>query len=193
MIINFLHSSQSKNRIISNMSLPQKIFLIGFMGSGKTHWGKIWANNNGLQFFDLDVIIEDAAGMSITKIFEKHGQERFRKMETEQLKCFANKKKFLLACGGGTPCFDHNMEWMKARGKVIYLKASASLIVKNVMDEMEQRPVIKDVNPSELIFFVEKKLKEREPFYSQAHYTLNVERLNGESLSQLFDKANGNA
>ncbi|HVZ96551.1 MAG TPA: shikimate kinase [Chitinophagaceae bacterium] len=163
------------------------------MGSGKTHWGKIWAKNNGLQFFDLDTRIEDAAGMSITKIFEKHGEDKFREMEAEQLKKFAHLKNFILACGGGTPCFGNNMEWMKANGKVIYLKASPSLIVKNVLDEMEQRPIIKDVNPSELIFFVERKLKERESFYSQADYTLNVERLNDNALFQLFNNTNANA
>ena len=118
------------------------------MGSGKTYWGKIWAVKSNITFFDLDARIEKAFGMSITEIFEKKGEEKFRELERYHLRKFENKKNFLLACGGGTPCFSDNMEWMKAQGKVFYLKAEPEILLKQVMRETEKRPVIKKVNPS---------------------------------------------
>lgn len=165
------------------IALPVKIFLIGFMGSGKTHWGRIWAKNEALTFYDLDGRIEKAFKMSITEIFEKKGEEKFRELERYHLRKFESKKNFLLACGGGTPCFSDNMEWMKSQGKVFYLKAEPELLLQQVMHETEKRPVIKKVNPSELLFFIQKKLEKREPYYSQADVILNVDELNENSLS----------
>ncbi|WP_202552072.1 shikimate kinase [Ginsengibacter hankyongi] len=165
------------------IALPVKIFLIGFMGSGKTHWGKIWAKNESLTFYDLDGRIKKAFKMSITEIFEKKGEEKFRELERYHLRKFESKKNFLLACGGGTPCFSDNMDWMKSQGKVFYLKAEPELLLQQVMHETEKRPVIKKVNPSELLFFIQKKLEEREPYYSQADVILNVDELNENSLS----------
>jgi len=159
------------------------IFLIGFMGSGKSHWGHIWAAKNRLNFFDLDSKIEKAFKMTITEIFEKKGEEKFRELERCHLRKFANKKNFLLACGGGTPCFSDNLQRMKSQGKVFYLKAEPELLLQQVMHETEKRPVIKKVNPSELLFFIKKKLEEREPYYSQADVILNVDELNENSLS----------
>lgn len=168
------------------ITLPLKIFLVGFMGSGKTHWGKIWASKNHLNFFDLDSKIERAFKMTITEIFEKKGEEKFRELERYHLRKFQTKKNFLLSCGGGTPCFSDNLDWMKSQGKVFYLKASPEVILEQVMHETEKRPIIKNVNASELLFFIQKKLAEREPFYSQADFILNVEELNEDSLSVLL-------
>ena len=159
-----------------------KIFLIGFMGSGKTHWGRIWAGKSGIPFFDLDTRIEKAFRMKITDIFEKKGEEKFRELERHHLRKFERKKNYLLACGGGTPCFSDNMEWMKTQGKVFYLKASPALIINNLRHETAHRPVIKDVNPEELLPFIKNKLSEREPNYLQAHHVLNVDELDENSL-----------
>jgi shikimate kinase len=170
------------------VSLPDKFFLIGFMGSGKSHWGRIWASKTGLTFFDLDTRIEKAFRMKISDIFEKKGEEKFRELERYHLRKFEHKKNFLLACGGGTPCFSDNMEWMKQTGLVFYLKAKPEFILKNVMHETDQRPVLKKINPSELLFFIQKKLKEREPYYSKADFILNAEDLNDDSISVLLHK-----
>ena len=158
------------------------------MGSGKSHWGHIWAAKNHLNFFDLDFQIEKASKMSIAGIFEKKGEEKFRELERYHLRKFANKENFLLACGGGTPCFSDNMEWMKSQGKVFYLKAPPEILLQQVMHETEKRPVIKKVNSSELLFFIEKKLKEREPYYSQANFILNVKELNENSLTHFLSE-----
>jgi shikimate kinase len=166
--------------------LQGKIFLVGFMGSGKTHWGRIWAANEGLSFFDLDEIIDTTFGRTITEIFEKKGEEKFREIERYQLRKFEYKKNFLLACGGGTPCFSDNMEWMKNNGTVVYLKAKAKVILDQVMHETEERPLLKKVNPSELLFFIEKKLKEREPYYSMAHIIATNDQLSPDFISALL-------
>ena len=158
------------------------------MGSGKTYWGRIWAEKNGLTFYDLDEIIEKEYGKAITDIFEKEGEEKFRQLERDHLRRFKNKKNFVLACGGGTPCFSDNMEWMKSQGKVVYLKAEPEILLKQVMSETEKRPVIKKVDPSELLLFIQNKLEERELYYSMADFVLHVEELNDKSLSFLISE-----
>ena len=153
------------------------------MGSGKTHWGKIWAEREKVSFYDLDEKIEKACGMTIADIFEKKGEEKFREIEQYHLREFGKERDFLLACGGGTPCFYDNIEWMKSQGKVFYLKAKPELMVKHLVDETTQRPVIKNLSAADLLPFVKMKLSEREPFYERAHHVLNVDQLNEDSLS----------
>ena len=168
------------------VNLPCKVFLIGFMGSGKTYWGRIWAAKSGITFFDLDARIEKAFKMKISDIFEKKGEEKFRELERYHLRKFEHEKNFLLACGGGTPCFSDNMEWMKTQGIVFYLKAKAQLILEQVMNETEERPLLKKINPAELLFFIQKKLKEREPYYSKADFILDVQDLKEDSIAVLL-------
>jgi shikimate kinase len=165
--------------------MNHNIFLIGFMGSGKSHWGHIWALEHGYTFYDLDTEIEKAFEMRVEEIFEKHGEDKFRELERYHLRKFDKKKKYLLSCGGGTPCFFDNLEWMKQHGEIIYLKASPEYILDRVMDETTKRPLLKEVNPAELLFFIQKKLKEREPVYLKANHILEVEKLQNDSLNFL--------
>ncbi len=157
-------------------------FLIGFMGSGKSHWGHIWALEEGYTFYDLDAEIENLFELPVEQIFEKHGEDKFREMERYHLRKFENKHRCLVACGGGTPCFFDNMNWMKEHGTIIYLKASPEYILERVMDETEKRPLLKKVNSSELLFFIQQKLKEREPVYLEADHVLEVADLKTGSL-----------
>jgi shikimate kinase len=163
-----------------------KIFLIGFMGSGKSHWGKIWAGKNQLSFYDLDEQIEKTMGESIADVFEKKGEDNFREMERYVLRKFEIKNTFLMACGGGTPCFFENIQWMNEQGTTIYLQASPQEILEKVMNETEERPLLKKLNESELLFFIEQKLKEREPFYKQAKHILDTNSLTATSLSGIL-------
>ncbi len=158
------------------------------MGSGKSHWGHTWALKNGYTFYDLDSEIEKAFKMSVEEIFEKHGEEKFRELERYHLRKFLNKKKCLVSCGGGTPCFFENLEWMKKNGHVIYLQASPAYILHRVMNETSKRPLLKEVNTSELLFFIQKKLKEREPVYLKAGHILDVNNLTEDSLKFLFEE-----
>ena len=164
------------------------IFLIGFMGSGKSHWGHIWALEHGYRFYDLDTQIEKAFKMPVEEIFEKHGENKFREMERYHLRKFENKKKYLLSCGGGAPCFFDNLDWMKQHGVIIYLKASPEYILNRVMDETSKRPLLKEVNSAELLFFIQKKLQEREPVYLNANHILEVDKLKKDSLNFLEKK-----
>jgi len=165
------------------------IFLIGFMGSGKTYWGKIWARQKGLAFYDLDEIIESKEGRSVAAIFEKEGEGYFRKIETAALHNFSDKDDCIVACGGGAACFNDNMQWMNEHGTTVYLAASAPYILSRVKEEeKDKRPLINKLNEAELLFFIEQKLKEREPFYNQAQLILPVADLNEDSLSTLNTK-----
>lgn len=147
-------------------------FLIGFMGSGKSHWGKIWAGANHLSFVDLDEIIEKKAKKTIEAIFETNGEDHFRKLEAAALRTCADMQNTIVACGGGTPCFYDNMQWMNAHGKTIYITCPPPQILQRVLSEQEKRPLLKKLNHAELLFFIEQKLKERVPFYKQANWTV---------------------
>ncbi|MEO6328985.1 MAG: shikimate kinase [Ginsengibacter sp.] len=166
--------------------MSSKIFITGFMGSGKTFWGKIWAQQNHLKFFDLDEQIEKKLGEPIAKIFEKKGEEYFREIERYVLRKFSLKKNFVLACGGGTPCFFDNLQWMNEHGTTIYLQASPHEILNRIMNETHERPLLNKMNQSELLFFIEQKLKEREAFYLQAKCLLNVNELTDYSLAEII-------
>jgi|GEM_PF-225062 len=159
------------------------------MGSGKSHWGRIWASVNGYTFYDLDTKIEKTCKLKVEEIFKKHGEFKFREMEKAHLQKFENKKKCLVACGGGAPCFFDNMQYMRSHGVVIYLKATPQYILNRVMDETKKRPLLKEVNTSELLFFIQQKLKEREPEYLKAHHILEVTSLSKKSLQFLFEQA----
>lgn len=165
-----------------------KIFLIGFMGSGKTYWGKIWAQQSGLTFYDLDEVIEKEQGKTIAAIFEKDGEDHFRKIETIALRTFAETENCIIACGGGTACFNDNMQWMNEHGTTVYLSATPQYIFDRVLDDKEKRPLLHKHNEAELFFFIEQKLKEREPFYNQAQIILPVNELNEKSLQTLNPK-----
>jgi len=166
-----------------------RIFILGFMGTGKSHWGKLWAEANNMQFYDLDALIEEQEKASVVDIFEKAGEDYFRVKEASMLRDILKHDNCIISCGGGSPCFYDNMQCMNENGITVYLSATPQYILKNVLDEKEKRPLIKKVNEAELLFFVEQKLKERAPFYSQATLTLDAETLDVNSLSQIISNS----
>lgn len=153
------------------------IYLIGFMGSGKSYWGKKWAAKAGLPFYDLEEIVEEAEDKTAAEIFAEYGEEKFRELETIALQSLINKPGYVLACGGGTPCFNDNLTWMNKNGTTVYLQSSPENIFKRLRTEKEKRPLIKNLQEQELLFYISEKIKEREPYYSQAEITLNVDEL----------------
>lgn len=163
-----------------------RIFILGFMGTGKSHWGKLWAEANKMGFYDLDALIEEQEKASVVDIFEKAGEDYFRVKEASMLRDMLKHDNCIISCGGGSPCFYDNMQCMNDNGITVYLSATPPYILKNVMDEKEKRPLIKKVNEAELLFFVEQKLKERAPFYSQAKLTLDSETLDVNSLASIL-------
>lgn len=162
------------------------IFLIGFMGSGKTHWGKLWAAKANYHFIDLDEQVENAVGKTVAQIFEEEGEDFFRQKEAENLKSLNLSSSTIIACGGGTPCFSNNMEWMNKMGTTIYLKTNVPQIVERVLQEKEKRPLLKNLNEAEVQFYIEKKLKEREPLYNQAAIILLVNDLTENTILEII-------
>jgi shikimate kinase len=163
-----------------------KFFLIGFMGSGKSYWGRVWAKANELDFIDLDERIEEEEKKSIAGIFENHGEDYFRRKETTILKSLDAFDNCIIACGGGTACYHGNMQWMNEHGATIYLESTAKQIFDRVLQEQDKRPLVKKMGAAELHSFIEQKLKEREPFYTKATYSLRTEELNPASFEKLI-------
>ncbi|MEP7165320.1 MAG: shikimate kinase [Ferruginibacter sp.] len=166
-----------------------RIFILGFMGTGKTHWGKLWAEANNMEFFDMDALIEKEEQASVVDIFEREGEDYFRVKEASQLRDLSKHDNCIISCGGGAPCFYENMQWMNDNGTTVYLSAPPAYILQNVLSEKEKRPIIKNINEAELLFFIEQKLKERLPFYNQAMLTLDAETLDVNSLSPVISSA----
>jgi shikimate kinase len=166
----------------------EKIFLVGMMGSGKSHWTKKiakWIKSGG---YDLDDLIEMNEEKTIAEIFTEEGEEQFRKTEAKILRWFKEKKKYVLATGGGTPCFQDNMAWMKKEGIVIWLDESVDILVKRLVEEKAHRPLIADLSEQDLIKFIKDKLVERHAFYSQANYRLSSDQITDTALKQIIQQ-----
>ncbi len=166
----------------------EKIFLIGMMGSGKTFWTKKiakWIKSAG---YDLDDLIEMTEEKTISEIFEEDGEDFFRKLEAKILRWFKEKKKFVLATGGGTPCFQDNMNWMKKEGIVIWLDESLEILVQRLAAEKAHRPLIAHLSNEEIAQFIQQKLVERHAYYQQADYRLTSDQITETGLKKLIQK-----
>ena len=157
------------------------------MGSGKSFWGNVLAANYPLAFYDLDDVIENEERKTISEIFKHHSEKYFRELERDCLRKFGNKENFILATGGGTPCFHNNMEWMNNNGITIFIDEPIEILVKRLMPEKAQRPLIKDLSDDELHHFLSKKYSERLPFYSQAQYHLHGNKISEKSFLEILE------
>lgn len=152
----------------------QRIILVGYMGAGKTTVGKALAKALNLQFYDLDWYIESRQHKTVPQIFAERGEEGFRKIEHNMLHEVAEFEDVVISCGGGTPCFFDNMDYMNAQGDVIYLKAAPEVLYRHLLMGKTERPLLKGKSPEELISFITEQLAKREPFYNKARHTLDV-------------------
>jgi len=165
-----------------------RFFLLGFMGTGKTYWGKLWAAQHQLVFFDLDAEIERSEGLSIREIFEKFGETHFRQKEQQMLKNFANKNDFILSTGGGTPCFYDNMEWMNNNGVTIYLQTAPEILKERLAKEKSHRPLIQNLDDTELISFIENNINKRNKFYTQAKEILPTDTIGKTTFNEIVNR-----
>jgi shikimate kinase len=171
------------------MSNKNNIFLIGFMGSGKTTLGKKLAKKLAQPFFDLDQEIEKSTGLTIGELFDQYGEPHFRDVESKILQSLILKNEhFVLSLGGGTPCSQGNMCLIKRAGTAIYLKYNAGILASRLKDGKAKRPLIKDFNESQLKDFITNKLMEREPFYNQAQLVLESNNIRVEDLLRILAK-----
>lgn len=154
-----------------------RIFLIGYMGAGKTTVGKALAKSLGTGFYDLDWYIENRMRKTVKQIFDASGEDGFRRIEHNMLHEVGEFENVVISCGGGTPCFFDNMDYMNGQGDTVYLKASPEVLYKHLKMGKTVRPLLLNKTPDEVRAFIEKQLGEREQFYSKAKYTLDVNLL----------------
>ena len=171
-----------------NQSASTVIFLIGFMGSGKSHGAKLLSDHTGLPYVDLDDWIEGKEQRTITAIFNQSGEAYFRERESAYLKEVVSTLSAgsvfqmgtqvitgIISTGGGTPCYHENMKWMNQHGITVWLNPLSSVLIQRLLIEKASRPLLADLSESELILFVRSKLSERISFYSQAAIELQDE------------------
>ena len=151
-----------------------RIILIGYMGAGKTTVGKALSQALGLPFYDLDWYIEERHRRTIAQIFAEKGEKGFRDIERNILHEVAEFEDVVISCGGGTPCFFDNMEYMNRQAQTVYLKASPDILFRHLKMGKVERPLLKDKTEDEMKQYIRDSLSTREPFYSQARYTLDV-------------------
>ncbi|HVV54932.1 MAG TPA: shikimate kinase [Mucilaginibacter sp.] len=163
-----------------------KIFLIGFMGSGKTTLGRKLAARMNYEFIDLDHMLEKQVELSIAEYFQFFGEDSFRKKESEILKKTVYPENAVISTGGGLPCYFDNMGWMKANGKVVYLQLPPKTLADRLETGKEERPLLQDKHGDDLIAFIETKLAEREPFYTQANIIADGLSLTAEKLEEIL-------
>ena len=148
------------------------VFLIGFMGSGKSTTGKKLARRLGFAYLDTDSRIVSEFGMSINEIFDRFGETKFRESEVRLLNEIIQKKNVVVSTGGGLPCHGGNMDVMNRNGISIYLKVSPSDLYRRLSTRKLKRPLIRDLSDEDLQRYVERKLTERESYYLKARYTV---------------------
>jgi shikimate kinase len=151
-----------------------RIILIGYMGAGKTTVGKALAAALGVPFYDLDWYITMRYRKSVSEIFAERGEEGFRDLERRMLHEAAEFENVVLSCGGGTPCFFDNMEYMNSLADTIYLKAAPDVLATHLKMGKGRRPLIEGKSPEELEAYIRESLQARESFYSQAKHTIDV-------------------
>jgi len=145
------------------------VYIVGFMGSGKSTAGRKLALSLRWQFIDLDKKIEESAGKHIPDIFEQDGESRFREIESEVLKETGSLTETVISTGGGTPCHGDNMDYMLSAGLTIYLKMTPEQLTRRLLDSSGERPLIKNVPDDQLQTFIENMLSAREKWYGKAN------------------------
>lgn len=158
-----------------------KIFIIGYMAAGKTTFGHALADKLGTPFIDLDNYIEKAADKSISDIFKTEGENAFRELESEKLReIIANEPDVVLACGGGTPCFNENMKLLNENGITIFIETSTPVLIQRLQEENAKRPLVAGKTDDEIRQKVLSQLCERLPYYMESKLKWHGDDLNTE-------------
>ncbi|MGC4036359.1 MAG: shikimate kinase [Chitinophagaceae bacterium] len=163
-----------------------KIFFIGFMGTGKTYSGKQLSQKLSIPFFDLDEEIIKHEKKSINEIFAEKGEEYFRLLEKDVLHIVTEyNESFIMACGGGTPCYYNNIDYMNKEGISVWLNTSVDILYQRLINEKDKRPLIKDLSEVQLRGYIAKKFSDRKIYYEQASIIVDDEPV---SLDKLIEK-----
>ena len=162
-----------------------KIFLIGFMGSGKTHWGRLLSEKLNIRFFDLDEQVASQEGKPINEIFAEKGEEYFRLLEKDTLHIITeSQESFVMACGGGSPCYFNNIDYMNNSGTTVWLNTRLDVLFNRLLKEKEHRPLLRNLSDAQLKQFILKKFSERRIYYEQADLVVEESEASVDSLIQ---------
>jgi len=170
------------------MNYPERIYLVGYMGSGKTTTGRKLAALMDYQFADLDKLIEKTYKTSIPLLFKKYDEHAFRLIEQRMLLTTQSYKQTVISTGGGAPCFFDNMKKINQYGVSIYLKLSPGQLLERLKKARKKRPLIENLDDEQLLEYINKNLQEREAFYNQAHIVTNGAGVLPESLLTALKK-----
>ena len=174
----------------------RRIILIGYMGAGKTTIGKALAKRLQVPFYDLDWYIETRRHKTIAQLFSEQGEDGFREIERNMLHEVAEFEDVVISCGGGTPCFFDNMDYMNRQAQVVYLKATPQVLYDHLSMSRHERPLLKGKSRDELLQFISTQLSQRAPYYEKAGYVFDVTVLDNTrkihlAIDQIVDLLDG--
>lgn len=164
-----------------------RIYLIGYMGCGKSTLGKKLAKRLNVQFIDMDDYLEARNYKTIPQIFAEEGEDAFRIKERKALEELVEFTDVVIATGGGAPCFFDNMDLMNRTGKTLFLNMAPSILASRLLQSKTDRPLIRGKSKAELIDFIDETLKKRRPFYEKAHYQITNPDIGLNNLLELID------
>lgn len=167
-----------------------KIYLVGYMGAGKTTVARRLANRLGWQVADTDALFEEKYKISVCDFFNKYDEPLYRKLESEVLKSTEAMDHMVISTGGGTACYFDNMEWMNRHGLTVFLKISEKAVIDRLLHAKRKRPLAEGKSEAELTEFVRQHYTSRLPFYEQAQITVKAEDFDVEKLVELLMQAN---
>ncbi|HEX2628350.1 MAG TPA: shikimate kinase [Chitinophagaceae bacterium] len=160
-----------------------RVFLIGFMGSGKTHWARLLSQKLNIPFFDLDEQVVSQEGKAINEIFAEKGEEYFRLLEKDTLHIITEShESFVMATGGGTPCYFNNVEYMNQSGTTVWINTPLETLYTRLLKQRSARPLLKDLADDQLKGFIIKKYSDRKIYYEQADVVMDEEPVLLDSL-----------
>jgi shikimate kinase len=165
----FLHSNYK--------SAMFRVFLIGYMGAGKTTLGKAFARKMNVQFVDLDWYVEERFHKTIKELFEEQGEDKFRLIEQKMLHEVGEFEDIVISTGGGTPCFFDNMDYMNKMGDTVFLDVNQDVLFIRLKIAMQNRPVLQGKDDEQLRNFIRESLEQRNPFYRRAKYVFDGSKL----------------
>lgn len=164
-----------------------RIYMIGFMGAGKTHWGKLLAKKLQLPFYDLDELIVSAEGKTVTEIFDEEGEEYFRTFERDLLhKTTEKNPAMVLSCGGGTPCYFNSIEYMNDNGVTVWMNMPFEILLGRLRLQKDKRPLLRDLDDAALQAYILKKNSDRKIYYERAKVKIDDHNIKIENILNLI-------
>jgi len=164
-----------------------KIFLVGMMGSGKSKMGKKLASLLNMDFVDVDEYIENKEGVSVSDLFDKKGEQNFRKLEQFYLREILVQDHIVVSTGGGLPCYFENMELMNKHGVSVYLEATAAFLKSRLIHHKEKRPLIANIPDDSLEEFLDRMLKTRDVYYKRSNITISAKNIRANKIKEALN------